>query len=302
MAKIISCDHCDDFKGTLPEEQCQPTTTTINHSSPCWGTKKKKKNILCKNVLNLRVIDVERDNTCTQKTKGEHSVFAAGISQCVLEMSLRHSRTWSRSQSRSGLCGNAASGQESGWNVFWLQQVDSSGWKQTASSFSPQLTDSLPPHRLLLFGRKQSSSLFSPPDPHTKPLPGGCCCRNQVQAFDPSPDHWLKGCHFNFRPCSIPRCSSSIQSPGDTLFLKSPSRVLSHRSRLPRCCEDNFYSHPPRLSVEWMQVNNVGHKTTTAFVSVTLTTSGHNESNKNGWNLKWTTKKKSMPGHLYKRK
>lgn len=208
-------------------------------------------------------------------------------------MSLRHSRTWSRSQSRSGLSGNAASGQESGWNVFWLQQVDSSGRKQTASSFSPQLTDSLPPHRLLLFGRKQSSSLFSPPDPHTKPLPGGCCCRNQVQAFDPSPDHWLKGCHFNFRPCSIPRCSSSIRSPGDTLFLKSPLRVLSHRSRLPRYCEDKIYSHPPRLSVEWMQVNHVGHKTTTAFVSVTLTTSGHNESNKNGWNLKWTTKKKA---------
>lgn len=154
---------------------------------------------------------------------------AAGISRCVLEMSLRHSRIWSRSQSWSGLSGNAALGQERGWNVFWLQQVDSSGWKQTASSFSPQLTDSLPPHRLLLFGRKQSSSLFSPPDPHTKPLPGGCCSRNQVQAFDPAPDHWLKGCHFNFRPFSIPRYSSSFQSLSDTLLeivLKLPSHIF----------------------------------------------------------------------------
>lgn len=68
-------------------------------------------------------------------------------------------------------------------------------------------------------------------------LPGGCCSRKQVQAFDPAPDHWLKGCHFNFRPFSIPRSSSFFQSPGDMLFFKSPSRVLSHRSRLPLYCE-----------------------------------------------------------------
>lgn len=148
------------------------------------------------------------------KTKASTVFFAVGISRCVLEMSLRHSRSWSRSQNRSGLSGNAASGQERGWNVFWLQQVDSSGWKQTSSSFSPQLTDSLPPHRLLLFGCKQSSSLFSPPDPHTKLLRGGCRSRNQVQAFDPAPDHWLKGCHFNFRPFGIPRYRSSFEKPG----------------------------------------------------------------------------------------
>lgn len=105
-----------------------------------------------------------------------------------------------------------------------------------------KVTDSLPPRRLLLFGRKQSSSLFSPPDPHTNPLPGGCCSRNQVQAFDPAPDHRLKGCHFNFRPFSIPRYSSSFQSLGDTLFLKSPSRSFPSFQTPSVLCAQNLQS------------------------------------------------------------
>lgn len=76
---------------------------------------------------------------------------------------------------------------------------------------------SLPPYLLLFSGHKQSDSLFSPPDPYTKLLPGGCCSRNEVQAFDPAPDHWLKGCHFSFRPLSIPR-QLFISEPGRHTF------------------------------------------------------------------------------------
>lgn len=47
-----------------------------------------------------------------------------------------------------------------------------------------------------------------------KLLPGECCSRNQVQAFDPAPDHWLKGCHFSFRQLSIPQ----------QLFISKPGR------------------------------------------------------------------------------
>lgn len=89
-----------------------------------------------------------------------------------------------------------------------------------------QLTESLLPYRLLFSGRKQSNSLFSPPDPYTKLLPGGCCSRNEVQAFDPAPDHWLKGCHFSFRPLSIPR-QLFISKPGRHTFL-SHSYILHH--------------------------------------------------------------------------
>lgn len=54
--------------------------------------------------------------------------------------------------------------------------------------------------------------------PIYKLLPGGWCSRNEVQAFDPAPDHWLKGCHFSFRPPAS-HGSSSSPSQGDTLFI-----------------------------------------------------------------------------------
>lgn len=69
-------------------------------------------------------------------TESKHHSFAFSvlcvvhIYQCVLEMSLRHPGTRGRSQGRSGLSGNIASGREKGWNVFWLQQVDNSRRKQ----------------------------------------------------------------------------------------------------------------------------------------------------------------------------
>lgn len=95
------------------------------------------------------------------------------------------------------------------------QRVKNSRYLSLASPPLPiQLTESLPPYRLLYSGHKQSDSVFSPPDPYTKLLPGGCCSRNEVQAFDLAPDHWLKGCHFSFRPLSIPR----------QLFITKPER------------------------------------------------------------------------------
>lgn len=97
---------------------------------------------------------------------------------------------------------------------------------QPSPLFPTQLTESLPPYRLLFSGHKQSNSLFSPPDPFTKLRPGGCCSRNEVQAFDPAPDHWLKGCHFSFRPPSIPR-QLFISKPGRHTFL-SHSHILHH--------------------------------------------------------------------------
>lgn len=157
-------------------------------------------------------------------------------------MSLRHSRTLDRSQKRSGLSETVASGRGKGWNVFWLQQVDISGCKtgdiflQPSPLFPTQLTESLPPYRLLFSGHKQSNSLFSPPDPFTKLRPGGCCSRNEVQAFDPAPDHWLKGCHFSFRPPSIPR----------QLFISKPGR---HTFTHPSSC-DQFILPSHQLSYQ----------------------------------------------------
>lgn len=96
-----------------------------------------------------------------------------------------------------------------------------------------QLPKSLPPYRLLFSGHKQSDSLFSPPDPYTKLLPGGCCSRNDVQAFDSAPDHWLKGCHFSFRSLSIPR----------QLFISKPQRHTFYHSHTRHVTSPIMPSH-----------------------------------------------------------
>lgn len=199
-------------------EQSHQPPTTINHSSFFW------ENITStQNAPNPHVMDVEQENKSQQQTSCFAVLSVVHIYQCALEMSLRHSRTPGRSQTRSGLSGTVASGWGRGWNVFWLQQVDTSGWKtgdiflQPSLPLPTQLTESLPPYRLLFSGHKQSDSLFSPPDPYTKLRPGGCCSRNEVQAFDPAPEYWLKGCHFSFRPLSIPR-QLFISKPGRHTF------------------------------------------------------------------------------------
>lgn len=137
----------------------------------------------------------------------------------------------------------------------WLQQVDTSRWK-TGNIFPLAFTTPstlstywIPATLLPSFLGPQTvhkqQSLFSPPDPYTKLLPGGCCSRNEVQAFDPTPDHWLKGCHFSFRPLSIPR-QLFISKPGRHTFfffpsfLKSHSHILNHVTS-PFCPPTSYF-------------------------------------------------------------
>lgn len=79
------------------------------------------------------VRDVEWHNKCKQQSEADGVGLAVlsvvHIYLCALEISVRHPRTWGKSQSWSSLSGTPASGWERGWNVFWLQQVDTSRWK-----------------------------------------------------------------------------------------------------------------------------------------------------------------------------
>lgn len=115
-----------------------------------------------------------------------------------------------RSQGKSGLSGTIAQGRRKGLSAFWIQWVDTSREKKeknkkTSKNLFLLFTDCFPPDLLRFLLLLSTNSFFSPPDPHRKLLPGGCCTRNSAQAFDPVPDHLLKACHFSFRPQSIPR-------------------------------------------------------------------------------------------------
>lgn len=107
----------------------------------------------------------------------------------------------------SGCGGGDTSGRKTG-NIFL-----------SAFSDYSQLLESLPPYRLLSSGHKQTNSLFSPPDPYIKLLPGGCCSRNEVQAFDPAPERRLKGCHFGFRTAQRPTAALHLQARASRFFL-----------------------------------------------------------------------------------
>lgn len=154
----------------------------------------------------------------------------------VLELRLRNPRTPDRAQGRSVLSGAVASGQGRGWNVFWLHYVDTSGQKNQAiilSSFHYcSQHNFLNLSHLIAFSFLATNS-FSPPDPYTKLLPGGCCSRNDVQAFDSAPDHWLKGCHFSFRSLSIPR----------QLFISKPQRHTFYHSHTRHVTSPIMPSH-----------------------------------------------------------
>lgn len=200
-------------------EQSQPAAT-INHSSFFWW-----KTTSTQTAPNPSRCKMRQQQTCC------FAVFFLWTTSCPWD----EFKTPQDSRQVTGqVChsGTVASGWGGGWNVFWLQQVDTSGRNtgdilpQPSSLLPKQLTESLPPYRLLFSGHKQSKSLFSPPDPYTQLLPGGCCSRNEVQAFDPAPDHWLKGCHFGFRPLSIPR-QLFISKPGRHTFL-SHLHILHH--------------------------------------------------------------------------
>lgn len=171
---------------------------------------------------------------------------------CVLERSLRYPRTPGRSQGRCCHRGTVAAGQGGGWNCFLAsaggrQRVQNKRYLSTAFQLLPiQLTESLPPYRLLLSGHRQSVSLFSPPDPYTKQLPGGCCSRNKVQAFDSVPDHWQKGCHFSFRALSIPRQLFISKNGRHTSYYIHTSLTMSptHSCPLTSYCTENTNTFP----------------------------------------------------------
>lgn len=238
-----------------------------------------------------------------------------------------------RSQSRSSLSGTAASGKRRGWNVFWLQQVDTSGWK-TSSIFLLAFTTALNLLNLchiIAFSSLAANSptlLFPPPDPYTKLLPGGCCSRNEVQAFDPAPDHWLKGCHFSFRPLSIPR-QLFISKPGrhtSFFFFLSHSYILYHMTssfcpltgyrvrelaslwaQIPKLIHNTGKAIWHLLCWNWIEVNvcfsaHVRHNMMAAY-AYTKTTQAHITYLR--WvKVKFTVKdkKKNMPNHFHEGK
>lgn len=176
-------------------EQSYKPTITINHSSVIW-----ENTTSIQNAPNPTVIDVEWDSIVKQHSKANILtccfINAPHLPVCPWDDCKTPQDFRQVTESAKSLWDSCPQAREEHEMLSGFSRWTQSAEKQAVSFFSlhhcSQFVETLPPYCLLFFGHKQFSSLFSPPDPYTKLLPGGCCSRNTVQAFDPAPDHWPK--------------------------------------------------------------------------------------------------------------